>query len=67
MSEDKAKEDRAQTQINDLPEQPLTPEQAEAAKGGQMGLGPGGGIRFPGYTLPVMTSDSSGNEVVDGT
>lgn len=51
--------------IGDLAETPLSDEEQSSVKGG-LRL-PGGGIKGPGATLPIMTSDSSGMEQVDGT
>lgn len=67
---DEQKDLSGKPKIDDLPERELTAEEQEAAKGGLYT----GGIRFaggigspPSHTLPVMTSDSSGQEVVDGS
>lgn len=60
-------DDSTELRIDDLPPKAVSPEEQEKAKGGYSAPNRlfGGGILHE--TLPQMTSDSSGNEVVDGT
>jgi hypothetical protein len=68
MSEETRKPDGSKDlRIDDLPPKAVSPEEQDNVKGGYSVRPPlfGGGILHD--TLPQMTSDSSGNEVVDGT
>jgi hypothetical protein len=70
---DERKDQSGKPKIEDLGERELSAEEQAATKGGN--LPPDGArIRFaggigspPSNSLPVMTSDSHGGEVVDGS
>lgn len=67
MSDQTKKQNEGKTlRIEDLPPKTAKPEEQDATRGGYSTSGGGlSGIVLHQDTTPVMTADSSGNEVVD--